>query len=105
MVLECIQRVWSDRELEKVDDFWIRDLVLHTVGHRTIIRPEGYRRALLKMVRPFPGGRFEVRDVQTNFNPRYAGLRIAVLWKFSGVHNGAGDFGPVTGAPIDLLGV
>ena len=29
MVLEFIQRVWNDRELEKVDDFWIRDLVLH----------------------------------------------------------------------------
>jgi predicted ester cyclase len=105
MVLEFIQQVWNDRDLEKVDDFWIRDLVLHTVGHRTVIRPEGYRRAFLKLVRPFPGGQFEVRDVQANFDPRYAGLRIAVLWKFSGVHNGAADFGPVTGAPVDLLGV
>jgi predicted ester cyclase len=105
MVLEFIQRVWNDRDLEKVDDFWIRDLVLHTVGHRTIIRPEGYRRALLRMVRPFPAGRFEVRDVQTNDDPRYGGLRIAVLWKFSGTYNGAADFGPLTGSPIDLLGV
>jgi predicted ester cyclase len=105
MVLEFIQRVWNDRDLEKVDDFWIRDLVLHTVGHRTIIRPEGYRRALLRMVRPFPAGQFEVRDVQTNDDPRYGGLRIAVLWKFSGTYNGAADFGPLTGSPIDLLGV
>ncbi len=105
MVLEFIQRVWNDRELEKVDDFWIRDLVLHTVGHRTIIRPEGYRRALLRLIRPFPAGQFEVRDVQTNFDPRYAGLRIAVLWKLSGSYNGAADFGPLTGSPIDLLGV
>ena len=105
MVLEFIQRVWNDRDLEKVDDFWIRDLVLHTVGHRTIIRPEGYRRALLRMVRPFPAGQFEVRDVQTNDDPRYGGLRIAVLWKFSGRYNGAADFGPLTGSPIDLLGV
>ena len=105
MVLEFIQRVWNDRDLEKVDDFWIRDLVLHTVGHRTIIRPEGYRRALLRMVRPFPAGQFEVRDVQTNDDHRYGGLRIAVLWKFSGRYNGAADFGPLTGSPIDLLGV
>ena len=105
MVLEFIQRVWNDRDLEKVNDFWIRDLVLHTVGHRTIIRPEGYRRALLRLVRPFPAGQFEVRDVQTNDDPRYGGLRIAVLWKFSGSYNGAADFGPLTGSPIDLLGV
>jgi hypothetical protein len=105
MVLEFVQRVWNDRDLEKVDDFWIRDLVLHTVGHRTIIRPEGYRRALLRMVRPFPAGQFEVRDVQTNVAERYAGLRIAVLWKFTGAYDGTADFGPLTGTPIDLLGV
>lgn len=105
LVLDFIQRVWNDRDLEKVDDFWIRDLMLHTVGHRTIIRPEGYRRAFLRMVRPFPAGQFQVRDVQTNFDHRYAGLRIAVLWKFSGSYNGVPDFGPLTGSPIDLLGV
>ena len=67
------------RRLHKVDDFMMRDLVLHTVGYRTIIRPEGYRRDLLAMLAPFPAGRFEVRDVQTNYAERYAGLRIAVM--------------------------
>ncbi|HEU5486028.1 MAG TPA: ester cyclase [Microlunatus sp.] len=105
LVLEFIDRVWNGRDLEKVDDFWIRDLVLHTIGNRTITRPEGYRRALLRMVRPFPAGQFEVRDIQTNSDPRYAGLRIAVLWKFTGSYNGTPDFGPLTGSPIDLLGV
>lgn len=105
MVLEFIDRVWNDRDLEKVNDFFIRDLVLHTVGHRTIIRPEGYRRAFLRMVRPFPAGQFEVRDIQTNDNPRYGGLRVAVLWKFTGSYTGTADFGPLTGSPIDLLGV
>ncbi len=105
MVLDLIQRVWNDRDLEKVDDFFVRDLVLQTIGNATIIRPEGYRRQLLKMLRPFPGGQFEVRDVATNSDVRYAGLRIAVAWKFSGVYNGAADFGPLTGSPVDVLGV
>ena len=105
MVLDLIQRVWNDRDLEKVDDFFVRDLVLQTIGNATIIRPEGYRRRLLKMLRPFPGGQFEVRDVATNSDVRYAGLRIAVTWKFSGVYNGAADFGPLTGSPVDVLGV
>src|SRR5918994_1935034 len=47
MVLEFIQQVWNDRNLEKVKDFMVRDLTLHTVGYRTVIRPEGYRRSLL----------------------------------------------------------
>jgi predicted ester cyclase len=105
MVLELIQRVWNDRDLEKVDDFFVRDLVLQTVGNDTIIRPEGYRRRLLKTIRPFPAGQFEVRDVATNADPRYAGLRIAVVWKFSGHYNGTADFGPLTGSPVDVLGI
>ncbi len=105
MVLDFIQQVWNDRDLEKVDDFMIRDLTLHTVGYRTVTRPEGYRRNLLKMLQPFPGGQFEVRDVQTNFDNRYAGLRVAVMWKFSGRYNGVADFGPRTDSPIDLLGI
>lgn len=104
-VLEMIAQVWNGRDLKAVDDYFVRDLTLHTVGHRTIIRPENYRRALLQMLRPFPDGLFEIRDVVTNNNPRYAGLRIAVTWVFRGVYNGVADFGPPTGKPVDILGV
>jgi len=105
MVLEIIEAVWNGRELERVEEFWIRDLVLNTIDDRTIVRPEGYRRALLRMLRPFPGGRFEVRDVVTHDSPRYAGLRVAVTWKFSGIYDGAADFGPLTGSPVEILGI
>jgi hypothetical protein len=62
----------------------IRDLVLRTIGDRTVIRPDGYQRSMLTMLALFPTRQFEVRDVATNFAARYAGLRIAVLWKFVG---------------------
>ena len=105
LVLEFIQRVWNDRDLEKVADFMVRDLVLHTVGFRTVIRPEGYRRSLLSLLRSFPTGQFEVRDIQTNHAERYAGLRVAVLWKFTGRYNGYPAYGPNNDAAVDLLGV
>ena len=105
MVLEFIQRVWNDRDLEKVDSFMIRDLVLHTIDYRTVIRPEGYRRALLRMLRPFPAGQFAIRDVATNYAERYAGLRVAVTWVFSGTYNGAADFGSLTNSEVEILGV
>ncbi len=105
MVLEFIERVWNGRDLHAVEQYWVRDLTLHTVGYRTITRPEGYRRAMLKMLRPFPGGRFEVRDVQTNYAVRYAGLRVAVTWVYRGVYNGEADFGPLTGTPVEILGI
>jgi predicted ester cyclase len=105
MVLELIDRVWNGRDLNLVDKFWVRDLTLHTAGYRTVLRPEGYRRAMLQMIRPFPAGWFEVRDVVTNYAERYAGLRIAVTWVFKGHYNGIPDFGPLTDSPVEILGV
>ena len=105
MVLDFLERVWNGRDLHAVEKFWVRDLVLHTIGYRTYVRPEGYRRALLQMIRPFPAGHFEVRDVSTNYAVRYAGLRVAVTWVFRGHYVGTPDFGPVTGSPVEILGV
>ena len=105
MVLEMIQRVWNGRDLNAVEEYFVRDLTLHTVGYRTAIRPENYRRALLRMMRPFPTGAFEVRDVATNSADRYAGLRVSVTWVYKGLYNGVADFGPLTGTPVEILGV
>lgn len=104
-VLDMIQNVWNERDLQKVESYFNRDLVLLTVGDRTVIRPEGYRRALLRFLESFPGGQFEVRDIQTNYDVRYAGLRVAVTWKFTGEYTGRANYGPLTGKPVDVLGI
>lgn len=104
-VIDLIKTVWNDRDLQKVERFFERDLVLLTVGNRLVIRPEGYRRALLRFLESFPGGQFEIRDIQTNYDVRYAGLRVAVVWKFVGDYNGAPNYGPLTGKPVDVLGI
>lgn len=105
LVLELIEQVWNGRNLHLVEQFFVRDLVLHTIGYRTILRPEGYRRALLRLIRPFPAGQFAVRDVVTNHAARYAGLRIAVTWVYKSHYNGTPDFGPLTDSPVEILGV
>ena len=43
--------------------------------------------------------------MQTNDAARYAGLRVAVLWKLAGRYDGKALFGPLTGQPVDLMGV
>ncbi|MFI0241102.1 ester cyclase [Streptomyces sp. NPDC016845] len=105
MVLEFIEEVWSQRRLNKIRDYMVRDLFLHTVGDRTVIRPERYQSDLLSLVGAFPDARFAVRDVQTHHDPRYAGLRVAVLWTMHGSYRGTPDFGPLTGQPVTMLGV
>ncbi len=104
-VIDMIQTVWNERDLQKVEKFFHRDLVLLTVGNRVVIRPEGYRRALLRFLESFPAGQFEIRDIQTNYDVRYAGLRVAVTWKFVGDYNGVPNYGSLTGKPVDVLGI
>ena len=105
MVLEFIDEVWTKRKLNRVSEFTERDLFLHTIGDRTIVRADGYQRELLRMVAPFPDARFEARDLATNYAERYAGLRIAVMWKLNGTYHGVAQFGPLTGQPVEVLGV
>lgn len=105
MVLQFIDEVWNHRRLNKVHDYMVRDLFLHTVGDVTIVRPDGYQRELLSLVAPFPDATFAVRDIQTNYAERYAGLRIAVLWQLTGTYVGTPTFGPLTHKPVDVLGV
>ncbi|MFC7485115.1 ester cyclase [Knoellia sp. CPCC 206453] len=104
-VLDFIDEVWNERRLNKVQDYMVRDLFLHTVGDQTVVRPDGYQRDLLSLVAPFPDAHFSVRDIQTNDNVRYAGLRIAVLWQMKGTYRGTEAYGPSTGALVNLMGV
>ena len=104
-VLEFIETVWNQRSLQQVERFCLRDLTLLTVDDRTVTRPEGYRRALLRFLRNFPGGRYSVLDVVTNEAVRYGGVRVAVTWRFTGRYDGHPGYGSVTGQPVDVLGI
>lgn len=105
LVLELIADVWNRRNLSRVDELFDRDLVLNTVDDRTITRPEGYRRALLRLLAPFPEARFDVYDIVTNEAVRYGGVRVAVTWMLRGQHNGAvAGYGPLSGAAVEMLG-
>lgn len=105
LVLELIRSAWNERRFTAVGELMIRDLFLYSVGETVHIRPHGYQAETLRLLGAFPNARFEVRDIQANDNPRYAGLRVAVLWKMIGVYEGIPLFGPSTDSPCELLGV
>jgi predicted ester cyclase len=105
LVIDMINHVWSQRNLKKMEEYFDRDVILHTVGDRTVVRPKAYQEDLLNLVKAFPGGKFEIRDVQANESTRYGGLRVAVCWKLQGEYTGIPVFGPLTGKPVEVLGV
>ena len=104
-MLELIEKVWNQRNFAALNDFIVRDVFLHSSGEATYIRPKGYIDETLRLLLAFPTARFEVRDIQTNFDNRYAGLRISVLWKMTGIYEGRPLYGPQTNQGVDLLGV
>lgn len=105
LVLEFIDEVWNKRRLHRTADFMERDVMLHTIGDRTEVRQPRYQEDLLRVLAPFPEGAFEVRDIQANYAERYAGLRVAVMWKLSGRYSGTPTYGTPTGERVDILGV
>lgn len=82
-VLALIQAAWNERRFSAVGELMVRDLFLYSAGDTVHIRPHGYLAETLRLLGAFPNAQFEVRDVQANDNPRYAGLRVAVLWKMT----------------------
>jgi hypothetical protein len=104
-VLELIDEVWNKRNFAKINALAVRDLFLYSIGETVHLRPNGYQAETLRLLAAFPTAQFEVRDVQTNFSERYAGLRIAVMWKMTGRYEGRAHYGPPTDTVCDLLGV
>lgn len=105
LVLELIEQVWNQRNFAALSSLIVRDVFLHSSGAATYIRPRGYQDETLRLLLAFPTAHFEVRDIQTNYHPRYAGLRISVLWKMTGSYDGRPVYGPTTNQDVDLLGV
>jgi SnoaL-like polyketide cyclase len=105
LVLELIEKVWNQRNFAALDGLIVRDVFLHSTGETTYIRPKGYIDETLRLLLAFPRAHFEVRDIQTNFDNRYGGLRISVLWKMTGPYEGRPLYGALTNQDVDLLGV
>ena len=104
LVTELIAQVWDQRHLELVGDFVHPHVFLETTRGRILTRHRNYQIDLLQMLAPFPDARIESRDVAVVTDPE-RGTRASVLWRLTGTYCGAPLYGPLTGSPIEVLGV
>lgn len=103
-VLAMIDEVWNQHLGQLVEDYFSRDIVIETTRHRTFARESGYKDELDHLFGAFPDARVDVYDVAFNDDP-FFGRRVAVTWVLSGTYSGNPLYGPLTNAPVEILGV
>ncbi len=103
-VLEMIDQVWNGHRREKFLDYFSRDVVIEATRQQTYARHTGYKDTLDQLFGPFPDAVVNVYDVAVNDHP-FFGRRVSVLWVLEGTYSGTPIYGPVTGSPVEVLGI
>ena len=81
-----------------------RSHVVHTSRYRSYCRAAGYQQSIGELIATFPDAHFDVRDVAANHDD-FHGTRVSVMWNMRGTYAGAPTYGPLTGSPVDILGI
>jgi predicted ester cyclase len=103
-MLALVDEVWNQHLGQRASDYLSRDVVVETTRHRTFARSSGYKDTLDQLFGPFPDAQVAVHDVAFNDDP-FFGRRVALTWVLSGTYCGVPLYGPVTGCPVEVLGV
>ncbi|NYI78909.1 ester cyclase [Nocardioides panzhihuensis] len=102
-IVEMFDQMWNARRLDRISDFYDRDVVLHTSRGRTLQGLRQVSTETLDMLAAFPDAQQRILDVCIDDHPQ-RGQRAAVVWLLEGTYSGYDVFGPATGLPIQLLG-
>lgn len=103
-VLELIENAWNRRLLDIAPTAVHRSHVCYTSRYRTYCRAAGWQQSIGELIASFPDAVFEVRDVAANRDD-FHGTRVSVMWRMRGSYSGAPTYGPLTGSPVDVLGI
>ncbi|MCU1406435.1 MAG: hypothetical protein JWQ43_2738 [Glaciihabitans sp.] len=103
-VRDLFNTIYGARRFDQVSSFYGRDSILHTSRHNTVTRQRGIQNDALRFLAPFPDAVVEVRDIAVHSSPE-RGLRASVLWRLAGTYSGLPLYGPVTGQPVEIMGM
>lgn len=102
-LVESVETLWNQHRLDRVADFYHRDIVLHTSRGRTLQGHQQLSTETLDLLSAFPDARMRVLDVCAHHAPR-PGQRVTIVWLLDGTYTGYAVYGPPTGLPVQLLG-
>lgn len=103
LVRDTLESLWR-ADLDVVATRYHRACSLHAPGFKTLYGHEGVWSTLFSYLSAFPDGRFVVEHAIARTDPGLP-TRVAVRWWFTGTHEGAGRFGPASGATVVILGI
>ena len=103
MIQAYYDEVWNRRRFDRVSAYCDDKVVSHGVRFKRAQGIYAYGQEVIDLLAVFPDGRIEVRDLVVCDSPEL-GTRIAAIWVLHGTYSGVPLYGPVTGAPVKVLG-
>lgn len=102
-IVEMYEMVWDRRRFDLVPNYCDPKVVCHTVRMHRAQAIDPYQQQIIDLLAVFPDGRIEVRDLVVCDSPEL-GTRIAAIWVLHGTYSGVPLYGPITNAPVKVLG-
>lgn len=103
MVLSLFETVWNGRYFDRLTDYFAETCACQTVRLRRAMGVNPVQLEMMGLLSAIPDGMIEVRDISVH-ESRDLGLRIGVIWLLRGTYSGTPLYGPVNGAPLNVLG-
>ena len=104
LVARMIDEVWNQHLGNLAADYLHRDVLIHGPRYKTSARVDGYQDELDHLFAPFPDARVDIYDMAFN-EDAFHGRRVSVTWVLTGTYSGVPMYGPVTGSPVEILGI
>ena len=101
-VRRSLHEIWNWRLLNKIDDYYAPDYVLHTTCERHLRGIGAFKAFVLSLLGTFPDAMLTVEHFYS-MGGEAEGFRTMTRWNLQGTHKGPGPYGEATGKPFYLM--
>ncbi|HLL94732.1 MAG TPA: ester cyclase [Spirosoma sp.] len=103
LVYDLFQTVWNGRYFQRTGEYYQPTAVVHGICDQTYRGVAAIQSLLINLFSSVPQAAVQVERVTSNTGPEQD--TVAVRWRITGLHQGNGFFGLVSGKPVNILGI
>ena len=103
-VRRSYHEIWNWRLLNKIDDYYVRNIQCHTSANRELYGRGALKGFILSLLAAFPDAFLNIDHIYW-IGDEEKGYRVAVRWTLRGTHTGHGIYGEPSGKRIRIMGI